>query len=106
MQRGFLAAAFAVALTCVVPPAAVAKQRAADRLDVYTVVTSAEKLSALEAKGIDVASSQAAGSKLRAQLVMTKDQRDLVRDEGVQTKLTRVKGGKTVKQFAAAQAVN
>ena len=56
MQRGCLAAAFAVTLTCVVPPAAVAKQRAADRLDVYTVVTSAEKLTDLEAKGIDVAS--------------------------------------------------
>src|SRR3954470_7317705 len=104
MQRGFLAAAFAVALTCVVPPAAGAKQPAADRLDVYTVVTTAEKLSALEAKGIDVASSKAAGNGLRAELVMTKDQRDQVRAQGVQTRLTRVKGGKTVKQFAAAQA--
>src|SRR4051812_10483616 len=104
MQRGFLAAALAAALTCAVAPAAVAKQRVADRLDVYTVVTSAEKLTALEAKGIDVASSEAAGSNLSAQLVMTKAQREQVRAEGVESELTRVKGGKTVKQFAAAQA--
>src|SRR3954468_15480364 len=104
MQRGFLAAAFAVTLTCVVPPAAVANQRAADKLDVYTVVTSAEKLTALEAKGIDVASSEATGSALSAQLIMTKAQRDQVRAEGVESELTRVKGGKTVKQFAEAQA--
>src|SRR5215218_2841381 len=104
MQRRCLAAACAVVVTCVAAPAAVAKQRAADRLDVYTAVTSAEKLTALEEKGIDVASSKAAGSKLRAQLVMTRDQRDQVRAEGVKTELTRVKGGMTVKQFAAAQA--
>src|SRR3954453_13411047 len=104
MQRGFLAAAFAVTLTCVVPPAAVANQRAADKLDVYTVVTSAEKLTALEAKGIDVASSEAAGSRLRAQPIITKAQGGQVRAEGVESELTRVKGGKTVKQFAEAQA--
>ncbi|MET0684025.1 MAG: M14 family zinc carboxypeptidase [Solirubrobacteraceae bacterium] len=106
MHGRFLAAACAVALTCAAAPAAVAKQRAADRLDVYTVVTSAAKLNALEEKGIDVASSRAAAKGLRAQLVMTKDQRDEVRADGVRTKLTRVQGGKTVKQFAAAQAAN
>src|SRR5829696_693490 len=104
MQRRCLAAAFAAVLMCALAPGASAKQRSADRLDVYTAVTTAEKLSALEAKGIDVASSEAAGNSLRAQLVMTKDQREQVSAEGVQTKLTRVKGGKTVKQFAAAQA--
>jgi len=76
MQRGFLAAACAVVVTCVAVPSAVAKQRAADRLDVYTAVTSAKKLTALEEKGIDVASSTATGNELRAQLVMTKDQRE------------------------------
>jgi hypothetical protein len=107
MQGRFVAAACAVAVTCAVAPPAVAKQRAADRLDVYTVKTSAAKLGALEEKGIDVASSKAAAKGgLSAQLVMTRDQRDEVRADGVRTKLTRVQGGKTVKQFAAAQAAN
>ena len=42
-----------------------AKERAADRLDVYTVVTTAEKLTAFEEKGLDVASSRASGNQMR-----------------------------------------
>ena len=40
---------------------AAAKQRAADRLDVYTVVTTADKLAEFEAKGLDVAESEVRG---------------------------------------------
>ena len=57
MQRRCLAAALAAALTCALAPSAMAKERAADRLDVYTVVTTADKLTAFEEKGLDVASS-------------------------------------------------
>src|SRR5687767_12488470 len=105
MQRGCLAAAIAAALTCVVAPSAIAKQRAADRLDAYTAVLTADKLAALEAKGLDVADSKTVGKRVRAQLILTKGQASQARAEGVKVKLTRVKGGKTVKQFAAAQAV-
>ena len=49
MQRWCLAAALAAAMTCVLAPSAMAKERAADRLDVYTVVTTADKLCTSEA---------------------------------------------------------
>ncbi len=106
MHRWACAAAAAVVLTCVAAPAAAAKQRPADRLEVYTAVTSADKLAELEAAGIDVADSENVGSAVKAQLIMTADQRAKAAAAGVKTKLTRVKGGKTVKQFAAAQAAN
>jgi hypothetical protein len=106
MQRWCLAAALAAALTCVFTPGAVAKQRAADRVDVYTVVTTADKLADFEAKGLDVAESEVSGSGVTAQLILTKDQLRQVRAEGAKAKLTRVKGGKTIQQFAAAQAAS
>ena len=58
MQRWCLAAACAVAFSCLAVPAAVAKQRPQDRLDAYTVRTTADKLAAFEAKGLDVADSE------------------------------------------------
>jgi len=106
MHRRCLAAALAVAFTCAVAPSAVAKQRAADRLDAYTVVTTADKLAAFEEKGLDVAESQVTASGVKAQMILTRDQVQDVRGDGASAKLTRVKGGKTVKQFAAAEAAN
>ena len=64
MQRRCLVAALAAALTCALAPSAMAKERAADRLNVYTVVTTAEKLAAFEEKGLDVAEQP--GSRPRA----------------------------------------
>ncbi len=104
MQRWCLAAAVAVALSFLVVPGAMAKPRAADRLDVYTAKVSAAKLAKIEEQGLDIASSEQAGTRFKAQLVLTRDQRAQLAAEGVNTKLTRVRGGKTVKQFAAAQA--
>ena len=96
MQRRCLVAALAAALTCALAPNAVAKQRAADRLDVYTVITTADQLADFEAKGLDIAKSEVSGSGVKAQMILTKDQLSRVRAEGAQAKLTRVKGGKTV----------
>ena len=96
----------AVALTCVAVPAAAAKQRSQDRLNAYTVVTTADQLAAFEAKGLDVADSEVRGTNVRANMILTRAQAQDVRAAGASAKLTRVKGGKTVKQFAAAQAVN
>jgi hypothetical protein len=106
MQRWCLAAACAVALSCVAVPAAVAKQRPQDRLDAYTVVTTATQLAEFEEKGLDVADSEVRGDRVRANMILTRAQLQDVRAAGAQAKLTRVKGGKTVKQFAAAQAAN
>src|SRR5829696_8604946 len=108
MHRWCLAAACAVAITGVAVPAASAKQRAADRLDVYTVVTTAEQLAAFEDKGLDVAETHVtvrAGS-VKTQMILTRDQLQDVRAAGASAELARVKGGKTIKQFAAAQAAN
>src|SRR5215213_10445533 len=104
MHRWCLAAACAVAITGVAVPTAAAKQRSQDRLDAYTVVTTADQLAGFGAKGLDVADSEVRGSKVRANMILTREQARDVRAAGAQAKLTRVKGGKTVKQFAAAQA--
>src|SRR6185436_7166337 len=105
MHRWCLAAALAAVLSVVAVPAASAKQRSQDRLNAYTVVTTADQLAAFEAKGLDVADSEVRGASVRANMILTKAQARDVRDAGAKAKLTRVKGGKTVKQFAAAQAV-
>ena len=39
-------------------------------------------------------------------MVLDREQADRLRGRGVELKLTRVKGGQTVQQFAAAQAAN
>jgi hypothetical protein len=106
MKKWCLAAVWAVAFSCVVVPAAVAKQRSQDRLNAYTVVTTAKQLAAFEEKGLDVADSRVAGRRVSAHMILTRSQVQDVRDEGASAKLTRVKGGMTVKQFAAAQAAN
>jgi len=102
MLRLARTAALAAVMMCVVVPAAAAKQRSEDRLEVYTAVVSPQKLGEIEAQGLDVASSEPAGSNMKAQLILTADQRARLNADGVKTELTRVKGGKTVKHFAAA----
>jgi Zinc carboxypeptidase len=104
MQRRCLAAALAAVVTCAVTPVATAKQRAADRLDVYTAVVKPAKLTELDAQGIDIAGGERSGAKVKVQLILTAGQRAKLAADGVSTKLTRVKGGRTVKQFAAAQS--
>src|SRR5919202_773204 len=86
MEHRCLAAALAVVLTCALAPA--------------------EQLRAFEDKGLDMTETSAvAGPKgVETQMVLTRDQVQDVRAAGASAELTRVKGGKTVKQFAAAQA--
>jgi len=106
MQRWCLAAVCAVAFSCVVVSAAAAKQRPQDRLNAYTVVTTAQQLAAFEEKGLDVAESRVTALGVEAQMILTSSQVQDVRAEGASATLTRVAGGKTVKQFAVAQAAN
>ena len=99
------AAAGAAALTLLFAAGADAKQRSADRLDVYDATVTAKQFSDLKAKGLDVA-GEANASGVKASLILTPGQRKQVSEMGITTQLTRVKGGKTVKQFAAAQAAS
>jgi hypothetical protein len=77
-----------------------------DRLDAYTAVVTAEQLSALAQQGLDVSDQQPVAGGVEVDLVMTPAQRAKLADAGVDATLTRVKGGQTVRQFAAAQAAN
>jgi hypothetical protein len=104
MKKWCVAAVWAVAFSCVLVPAAVAKQRPADRLNAYTVVTTGKQLAAFEEKGLDITGSRVTARGVKAQMILTRSQVQDVRAEGATATLTRVKGGKTVKQFAAAQA--
>src|SRR5215212_9709899 len=106
MQKWCLAAVCVVAFSYVLVPAAAAKQRPQDRLNAYTVGTTSRQLSAFEKKGLDVADSRIRGKRVTAHMILTRRQARAVARAGANVKLTRVKGGQTVKQFAAAQAAN
>ena len=76
MQRGCLAAAVAVTSTCVAVPGAVAKPRAADRLDVYTAEVSAEKLTGPRgARHRYRGEPERCRARAQVQLILTRDQR-------------------------------
>jgi hypothetical protein len=86
-------------------PAAQSAGRDPDPLDVYTTVVAPDRLPALAQQGLDVSSQRKAGNDVAVDLVLDKTQAGRLRDQGFSLTLTRVKGGKTVRQFAAAQAV-
>ncbi len=104
MRRLFLAAASTAALLLLVAPTAGAANRNA--LNVYTAVVSGAKLAQLDSRGVDLSVQARVARGYKIQLILTAAQRNRVAADGVSMKLTRVKGGKTVKQFAAAQAAN
>src|SRR5688500_18320460 len=104
MRRLVLAAATAAFVLAVAVPATAA-QRPADRLDVYTAVVDAERLSVLAAQ-FELTGVRKVAGGTEVQLVASKTQRAKLTRDGIRTELTRVKGGKTVKQFAAAQSEN
>jgi hypothetical protein len=105
MSRWFLAVACTAALFLAAPAAGTA-QGGRDALNVYTAVVNASTLAKLDRQGVDLSVRAQVGNRYNVQLILNADQRDLLTAEGVRTKLTRVKGGKTVRQFAAAQALN
>ena len=104
MRRLFLAAASTAALLLLVAPTAGAANRNA--LNVYTAVVSGAKLAQLDSRGVDLSVQAQVARGYKIQLILTAAQRNRLAADGVSMKLTRVKGGKTVKQFAAAQAAN
>ena len=78
-----------------------------DHLDAYTaVVLAAEQLATIAQQGLDISDQTTVADGVEVDLVMTPAQRAKLAEEGVEATLTRVKGGQTVRQFAAAQAAN
>lgn len=80
--------------------------REPDRLNAYTATVTPDQLSVLTQAGVDVSGQRRAASGVELDLVLDKAQADGLRARGIDLRLTRVKGGQTVRQFAAAQAAN
>jgi hypothetical protein len=106
MRGKVLAAATAALVLAFTAQAAGAQQRDRDRLDVYTAVVQADQLRALADQGFELNGVRDVAGGTEVQLVLSKGQRDQLARDGIRTTLTRVKGGKTVKQFAAEQSEN
>lgn len=77
-----------------------------DGLDAYTAVVQADQLPTIAQQGVDVSGQRPVAGGIELDMVLDRAQADRIRGQGVDLKLTRVKGGKTVRQFAAEQAAN
>lgn len=76
-------------------------------LDMYRATVTADQAGDLVAQGVDVSAQRTvADGKVRVDLVLTKGEQAALAKQGVDAQLIRVKGGKTVRQFAAAQAAD
>ena len=100
----WLSTAATVAALFVLPATASAQARGATPLDAYHAKVDAGQLEQLKSAGIDVADATPKGNGFDVDLVLDTAQRAKAESLGVKPKLTRVKGGKTVREFAAAQA--
>ncbi|MGH3461526.1 MAG: M14 family zinc carboxypeptidase, partial [Kribbellaceae bacterium] len=80
--------------------------KAPDRLDAYTAVVQAADMPAIAQQGIDVSGQRRVANGIELEMVLDQAQADQLRGKGVDLKLTRVKGGLTVQEFAAEQAAN
>jgi zinc carboxypeptidase len=80
--------------------------RAPDPLDAYTAVVQPADVSAIAQEGIDVSGQRRVANGVELEVVLDQAQADRLRGKGVDLKLTRVKGGMTVREFAAEQSVN
>jgi hypothetical protein len=83
--------------------AAAAPPHERDPLDAYTTAATPKQLTILRELGYDVTARQV-GGKLETDVVLSRAQRAQLTARGVRTRLTRVPGGQTVRQYAAAQA--
>jgi hypothetical protein len=75
-----------------------------DQLDAYTAVVEADQLPAIARQGIDVSGQRPVADGIELDMVVDQAQAKRLRGQGVDLELTRVRGGQTVQQFAAAQA--
>jgi hypothetical protein len=74
------------------------------RLDVYTVTVPSEQVADLARQGLDVSDQKQVSGGTELQLVLDQAGAERLRGQGRKVGLTRVKGGQTVRQFAAEQA--
>ena len=101
-----LAAALCMVFTTASATPSASPGRNPDRLDAYTAVVQPDEMSAISEQGIDVSGARPVAGGIQLDVVLDREQADRLRGRGVELKLTRVKGGQTVQQFAAAQAAN
>lgn len=86
-------------------PPAPAAPRGGPPLDAWTATdVTGEQLATLARLGFDLHESHPTGDTSEVSLVMTADEAKRLRAQGIDVRLARVKGGKTVRQFAAEQA--
>jgi len=104
MRRTLLVATVALVVLALTPQAVPAERGQPDRLDVYTAVVQEAQLQVLAEQGHDISDQRQVQDGIEVQLVLSRDQRNQLRKEGFELRLTRVRGGRTVREFAAAQA--
>jgi hypothetical protein len=105
MRPILLVLAVALAVLVLTPQAVPAEQRQpGDRLDVYTAVVQESQLQVLAEQGHDISAQRQVADGVELDLVLSRDQRNQLRKEGFDLRLTRVRDGRTVREFAAAQA--
>jgi Zinc carboxypeptidase len=104
MRRSLFVAVSAALVLALSAPLAAAKQRAADRLDAYTAVVRAAQLGTLAEQGFELTGQRNVAGGVEVDFVATKDQRDKLAQAGIDARLTRVRGGQTIQEFAVAQA--
>ena len=106
MSRWCWAAVVATVASGLMTSGAGAAPGAQRGLQVYSAVVSGAELHAIDERGFDVTVRRKSARGIHVQLILTRAQRAELDAQDVTTRLTRVRGGKTVKQFAAAQAAN
>ena len=101
-----LVAAVVAALCLGLTGASAAPSGDPDRLDAYTAVVQAADIPMIAEQGIEVSGQRQVARGIELDMVLDPALADRLRGRGVDLKLTRVKGGKTVREFAAEQAAN
>ena len=104
MRRSLVAVIGAAVVLALSGQVAAAAPAGSDRLDVYTATVDAEQLGTIASQGFDVADQRRVGSRVAVDLVATRAQRAKLAQQGIDARLERIKGGQTVRQFAAAQS--
>ncbi len=77
-----------------------------DQLDAYTAVVTAAEMPAIAEQGIEVSGQRQVADGVEVEMVLDQVQAERLRGRGVDVRLTRVRGGQTVREFAAEQAAN
>ena len=76
-----------------------------DQLDAYTALVQPSEVATIIQQGIEVSGQRQVANGIELDMVLDQGLAEQLRGKGVDLRLTRVKGGKTVREFAAEQAV-